>query len=79
MAVSLADAGADIIAPSDMMDGRVAAIRKALDESGHINTPIMSYSAKFASGYYSPVRDAAQSAPSFGDRRTYQMDPANGR
>ena len=79
MAVSLADAGADIIAPSDMMDGRVAAIRKALDESGHINTPIMSYSAKFASGYYSPFRDAAQSAPAFGDRRTYQMDPANGR
>ncbi len=79
MAVSLADAGADIIAPSDMMDGRVAAIRGALDEAGHINTPIMSYSAKFASGYYSPFRDAAQSAPSFGDRRTYQMDPANGR
>ena len=79
MAVSLADAGADIIAPSDMMDGRVAAIRAALDSAGHINTPIMSYSAKFASGYYSPFRDAAQSAPSFGDRRTYQMDPANGR
>ncbi|MBP3857455.1 MAG: porphobilinogen synthase [Ruminiclostridium sp.] len=79
MAVSLADAGADIIAPSDMMDGRVAAIRKALDNSGHVNTPIMSYSAKFASGYYSPFRDAAQSAPAFGDRRTYQMDPANGR
>lgn len=79
MAVSLADAGADIIAPSDMMDGRVAAIRKALDENGHVGTPIMSYSAKFASGYYSPFRDAAQSAPSFGDRRTYQMDPANGR
>lgn len=79
MAVSMAEAGADIIAPSDMMDGRVAAIRKALDDSGHINTPIMSYSAKFASGYYSPFRDAAQSAPSFGDRRTYQMDPANGR
>ena len=79
MAVSLADAGADIIAPSDMMDGRVAAIREALDGAGHVNTPIMSYSAKFASGYYSPFRDAAQSAPSFGDRRTYQMDPANGR
>lgn len=77
MAVSLADAGADIIAPSDMMDGRVAAIRKALDDSGHINTPILSYSAKFASGYYSPFRDAAQSAPAFGDRRTYQMDNAN--
>ena len=79
MAVSLADAGADIIAPSDMMDGRIAAIRNALDEAGHINTPILSYSAKFASGYYSPFRDAAQSAPAFGDRRTYQMDPANGR
>ena len=79
MAVSLADAGADIIAPSDMMDGRVAAIRSALDSAGHINTPILSYSAKFASGYYSPFRDAAQSAPAFGDRRTYQMDPANGR
>ena len=79
MAVSLADAGADIIAPSDMMDGRVAAIRAALDEAGHINTPILSYSAKFASGYYSPFRDAAQSAPSFGDRRTYQMDNANVR
>ena len=79
MAVSLADAGADIIAPSDMMDGRVAAIRRALDEGGHINTPILSYSAKFASAYYSPFRDAAQSAPSFGDRRTYQMNCANGR
>lgn len=79
MAVSLADAGADIIAPSDMMDGRVAAIRRALDDTGHINTPIMAYSAKFASGYYSPFRDAADSAPSFGDRRTYQMDCSNGR
>ena len=79
MAVSLAGAGADIIAPSDMMDGRVAAIRKALDDSGHINTPVLSYSAKFASGYYSPFRDAAQSAPTFGDRRTYQMDNANVR
>ena len=79
MAVSLAKAGADIIAPSDMMDGRVAAIRKALDESGCKDVPIMSYSSKFASGYYSPFRDAAQSAPSFGDRKTYQMDPANGR
>lgn len=79
MAVSLADAGADIIAPSDMMDGRVAAIREALDDSGHTNTPIMSYSAKFASGYYSPFRDAADSAPAFGDRRTYQMDCSNGR
>lgn len=79
MAVSLADAGADIIAPSDMMDGRVAAIRNALDSAGHINTPILSYSAKFASGYYSPFRDAAQSAPAFGDRRTYQMSVNNGR
>lgn len=78
MSVSLAKAGADIIAPSDMMDGRVAAIREALDGAGHINTPIMSYSAKFASGYYSPFRDAAHSAPSFGDRRTYQMEPSNG-
>ncbi|MBR6968827.1 MAG: porphobilinogen synthase [Ruminococcus sp.] len=78
MSVSLASAGADIIAPSDMMDGRVAAIREALDGAGHINTPIMSYSAKFASGYYSPFRDAAHSAPSFGDRRTYQMEPSNG-
>lgn len=79
MSVSLARAGADIIAPSDMMDGRVAAIRSALDENELSDVPIMSYSAKFASGYYSPFRDAAQSAPSFGDRRTYQMDPANGR
>lgn len=79
MAVSMAKAGADIIAPSDMMDGRVAAIRAALDESGYIDVPIMSYSAKFASGYYSPFRDAADSAPSFGDRKTYQMDPANRR
>ena len=79
MAVSLAESGADIIAPSDMMDGRVAYIRKALDESGHVNTPILSYSAKFASGYYSPFRDAADSAPAFGDRKTYQMDYANGR
>lgn len=79
MSVSLARAGADIIAPSDMMDGRVAAIRAALDENGYTDVPIMSYSAKFASGYYSPFRDAAQSAPSFGDRKTYQMDPANGR
>ena len=79
MAVSMAKAGADIIAPSDMMDGRVAAIRAALDESGYIDVPIMSYSAKFASSYYSPFRDAADSAPSFGDRKTYQMDPANRR
>lgn len=79
MSVSLAQAGADIIAPSDMMDGRVAAIRKGLDEAGFLDTPIMSYSAKYASGYYSPFRDAAHSAPGFGDRKTYQMDPANGR
>lgn len=79
MAVSLAKCGADIIAPSDMMDGRIAYIRNALDESGHVHTPILSYSAKFASGYYAPFRDAADSAPSFGDRKTYQMDYANGR
>lgn len=79
MAVSLAKAGADIIAPSDMMDGRVSAIRNALDENGFIDTPILSYSAKFASAYYSPFRDAAESAPEFGDRKTYQMDYANGR
>lgn len=79
MSVSLAKAGADIIAPSDMMDGRVEFIRNALDENGFLNTMIMAYSAKFASGYYSPFRDAAHSAPSFGDRRTYQMDPANGK
>lgn len=79
MAVSLAKAGADIIAPSDMMDGRVEAIRNALDENGFIDTPIMAYSAKFASGYYSPFRDAAESAPCFGDRKTYQMDIANGK
>lgn len=79
MSVSLAKAGADIIAPSDMMDGRVAAIRKALDENGFCDTPILSYSAKFASGYYSPFRDAAESSPAFGDRKTYQMDCANGR
>jgi porphobilinogen synthase len=77
MAVSMAKAGADIIAPSDMMDGRVKAIREALDENGYINLMIMSYSAKYASGYYSPFRDAAHSSPSFGDRKTYQMDPAN--
>lgn len=77
--VTYTKAGADIIAPSDMMDKRVAAIRKALDEAGFINTPIMSYSAKFASGYYGPFRDAAHSAPGFGDRKTYQMDPANGQ
>jgi porphobilinogen synthase len=79
MAVSMAKSGADIVAPSDMMDGRVAAIREALDEEGFIDTPILSYSAKFASGYYGPFRDAAGSAPHFGDRKSYQMDPANGR
>ncbi|MDD5921664.1 MAG: porphobilinogen synthase [Eubacteriales bacterium] len=77
--VSLANAGADMIAPSDMMDGRIGYIRNALDEAGFANTPIMAYSAKFASSYYSPFRDAADSAPAFGDRKTYQMDPANGR
>lgn len=78
-AVSLAKAGADIIAPSDMMDGRVKAIREALDENDFRDIAIMSYSAKYSSGYYSPFRDAAHSTPSFGDRKTYQMDPANGR
>ena len=77
--VVYAQAGADIIAPSDMMDLRVAAIRQALDEAGYQEVPILSYSAKFASGYYGPFRDAAHSAPGFGDRKTYQMDPANGR
>ena len=75
--VTLAKAGADIIAPSDMMDGRVAAIREALDKNGFSNTPIMAYSAKYASGFYGPFREAAESAPKFGDRSTYQMDPAN--
>lgn len=79
MSVSLADAGADIIAPSDMMDGRVGFIRNALDEAGFLDVAIMSYSAKFASAYYSPFRDAAHSAPGFGDRKTYQMDCANGK
>jgi porphobilinogen synthase len=77
--VSHARAGADIIAPSDMMDGRVAAIRRALDAEGFTNTPILSYAAKFASVFYGPFRDAAESAPQFGDRRSYQMDPANAR
>ena len=76
-AVSVADAGADIIAPSDMMDGRVAAIRKAMDTAGHQQLPILSYAAKFASGFYGPFREAADSAPQFGDRHTYQMDGAN--
>ncbi len=78
-AVSYARAGADIVAPSDMMDGRVKVIRDALDSEGFTDIPIMSYSAKFASCYYSPFRDAAHSAPEFGDRKTYQMDTANGR
>ncbi len=77
--VSLARAGIDIIAPSDMMDGRVGAIRKGLDQAGLSNTPILSYAAKFASGFYGPFREAADSAPQFGDRRSYQMDPANFR
>ena len=78
-AVSQAKAGADIIAPSGMMDGFVQAIREGLDEAGFQDTPILSYAAKYASSYYGPFRDAAESAPQFGDRRTYQMDPANGR
>lgn len=78
-AVSLAQAGADVVAPSDMMDGRVAAIRRALDAGGLAQTPILSYASKFASAFYGPFRDAADSAPQFGDRRTYQMDGANPR
>ena len=78
-AVSLAQAGADIVAPSDMMDGRVAAIREALDDSALANTPILSYASKFASAFYGPFREAADSAPQFGDRRGYQMDAANAR
>ena len=78
-AVSHARAGADVVAPSDMMDGRVAAIRAALDASGFPDTPILSYAAKFASVFYGPFREAAESTPQFGDRRSYQMDPANGR
>ncbi len=77
VAVSHAEAGADLVAPSDMMDGRVAAIREALDEAGYQETPIMAYSAKYASAFYGPFREAAESAPQFGDRRSYQMDPAN--
>ncbi len=76
-ALSHARAGADIVAPSDMMDGRVGAIREALDDAGFANTPIMAYSAKYASGFYGPFREAADSTPQFGDRRSYQMDPAN--
>src|SRR5271155_1059966 len=75
--VSLARAGVDVIAPSDMMDGRVGAIRNALDHAGLVNTPILSYAAKFASGFYGPFREAADSTPQFGDRRSYQMDGAN--
>ena len=77
--VSLAEAGVDMVAPSDMMDGRVIAIRTSLDEAGFEMLPIMSYSAKYASAFYGPFRDAAQSAPQFGDRKTYQMNPANSR
>jgi len=77
-AVSHAEAGADMVAPSDMMDGRVGAIRAGLDENGFTDTPIMSYAAKFASAFYGPFREAAESAPRFGDRRSYQMDAANG-
>jgi porphobilinogen synthase len=76
-AVSHAEAGADVVAPSDMMDGRVAAIREGLDEAGFPETPIMAYSAKYASAFYDPFREAADSTPQFGDRRSYQMDPAN--
>ena len=78
-AVAQAKTGADIVATSDMMDGRVAAIRQALDEEGFLNTPIMSYAVKYSSAFYGPFRDAAESAPKFGDRKTYQMDPANWR
>ena len=79
MALSHVEAGADLVAPSDMMDGRVGAIRRTLDEHGFSSTPIMAYSAKFASGFYGPFREAAGSTPQFGDRRAYQMDPANAR
>ena len=78
-AASLADAGADVVAPSDMMDGRIAAMREALDAGGHEQTPVMSYASKFASAFYGPFREAADSAPQFGDRRSYQMDGANMR
>jgi porphobilinogen synthase len=78
-AVSHARAGADIVAPSDMMDGRVAAIRRALDAGGHVDIAILSYAAKYCSGFYGPFREAADSAPQFGDRRSYQMDPGNAR
>ena len=78
-AISHAEAGADAVAPSDMMDGRVGAIRAQLDAEGHSDLPIVAYSAKFASAFYGPFREAAESAPAFGDRRGYQMDPANAR
>jgi len=78
-ALSHAEAGADMVAPSDMMDGRVGAIREVLDENGFSHIPIMSYAAKYSSSFYGPFRDAAHSAPQFGDRRSYQMDPANSR
>jgi porphobilinogen synthase len=78
-ALAHAEAGADVVAPSDMMDGRVGAIRRKLDANGFLNVPILAYAAKYASGFYGPFRDAAESAPSFGDRRAYQMDPANVR
>src|SRR5690242_20251837 len=78
-AISQAAAGADIVAPSDMMDGRVGALRAQLDAEGYSETPIIAYSAKFASAFYGPFREAAESAPAFGDRRSYQMDPANVR
>jgi porphobilinogen synthase len=77
--VSLAEAGCDVIAPSDMMDGRVGAIRRALDSAGHVEAALLSYAAKYASAFYGPFREAAESAPAFGDRRGYQMDPANAR
>src|SRR6266550_1688261 len=79
MALSHVQAGADMVAPSDMMDGRVGDIRKTLDNNGFTDTPIMAYSTKYASGFYGPFREAAQSTPKFGDRRSYQMDPANVR
>lgn len=79
MALSQAEAGADLVAPSDMMDGRVGAIRKALDDRGYIDVGILAYAAKYASAYYGPFRDALDSAPKFGDKKTYQMDPANAR
>jgi porphobilinogen synthase len=79
MALSHAESGADMVAPSDMMDGRVGAIRKELDEQGFTHIPIMSYAAKYASSFYGPFREAAESAPQFGDRKSYQMDPTNAR